>query len=45
CNFIVNVGAATAADVNYLVELILDKVFQTTGIRLNREIEYFGDIP
>ncbi|WP_039940902.1 UDP-N-acetylmuramate dehydrogenase [Leptospira alexanderi] len=45
CNFIVNVGTATAADVNYLVELILDKVFQTTGVRLNREIEYFGDIP
>ncbi|AXR59614.1 UDP-N-acetylmuramate dehydrogenase [Leptospira mayottensis] len=45
CNFIVNIGTATAADVNYLVELILDKVFQTTGIRLNREIEYFGDIP
>ncbi|EMY12995.1 MULTISPECIES: UDP-N-acetylmuramate dehydrogenase [Leptospira] len=45
CNFIVNVGAATAADVNYLVELTLNKVFQTTGVRLNREIEYFGDIP
>lgn len=45
CNFIINVGAATAADVNYLVELTLDRVFQTTGVRLNREIEYFGDIP
>lgn len=45
CNFIVNVGTATAADVNYLVELVLDKVFQKSGVRLNREIEYFGDIP
>lgn len=45
CNFIVNVGTATAADVNYLVELVLDQVFQKSGIRLNREIEYFGDIP
>ncbi|MBM9576844.1 UDP-N-acetylmuramate dehydrogenase [Leptospira sp. 201903070] len=45
CNFIVNVGAATASDVNYLVELVLDKVFQQSGILLKREIEYFGDIP
>ncbi|EMY77926.1 UDP-N-acetylmuramate dehydrogenase [Leptospira weilii serovar Ranarum str. ICFT] len=45
CNFIVNVGAATAADVNYLVELVLDKVHQTTGVLLTREIEYFGDVP
>ncbi|MBM9499999.1 UDP-N-acetylmuramate dehydrogenase [Leptospira sp. 201903071] len=45
CNFIVNVGTATASDVNYLVELVLDKVFQQSGIILKREIEYFGDIP
>ncbi|PJZ53632.1 UDP-N-acetylenolpyruvoylglucosamine reductase [Leptospira adleri] len=45
CNFIVNVGTATASDVNYLVELVLDKVFQQSGILLKREIEYFGDIP
>ncbi|TGL78166.1 UDP-N-acetylmuramate dehydrogenase [Leptospira yasudae] len=45
CNFIVNVGTATASDVNYLVELVLDKVFKTSGVLLNREIEYFGDIP
>ncbi|MBW0433489.1 UDP-N-acetylmuramate dehydrogenase [Leptospira yasudae] len=45
CNFIVNVGTATASDVNYLVELVLDKVFKNSGVLLNREIEYFGDIP
>ncbi|XDD50540.1 UDP-N-acetylmuramate dehydrogenase [Leptospira sp. WS92.C1] len=44
CNFIVNLGTATASDVNYLINLTLDKVYQQSGIHLNREIEYFGDI-
>lgn len=44
CNFIVNLGTATASDVNYLIELVLDKVFQQSGVLLKREIEYFGDI-
>lgn len=42
CNFIVNIGNAKAADVNYLVNLIREKVLSTSGILLEREIEYFG---
>ncbi|TGK32719.1 UDP-N-acetylmuramate dehydrogenase [Leptospira gomenensis] len=45
CNFIVNVGTATAADVDYLVQLVLEEVYKKSGILLNREVEYFGDIP
>ncbi|RHX91851.1 UDP-N-acetylmuramate dehydrogenase [Leptospira stimsonii] len=44
CNFIVNLGTATASDVNYLIELVLDRVFRQSGVLLKREIEYFGDI-
>ncbi|HMV42989.1 MAG TPA: UDP-N-acetylmuramate dehydrogenase [Leptospiraceae bacterium] len=44
CNFIVNIGGATAADVSYLVNTIQEKVFGTSGIKLEREIEYFGTI-
>lgn len=45
CNFIVNTGGATAADVHYLIQLILEKVSRTSGILLEREIEFFGQIP
>lgn len=45
CNFIVNLGTATASDVYYLIDLVVDRVYQTSGILLNREIEFFGDIP
>ncbi len=45
CNFIVNTGGATAADVHYLIELITDRVSQTSGILLEREIEFFGRVP
>ena len=45
CNFIVNNGKATAADVHYLIQLAVEKVEQTSGIILEKEIEYFGDIP
>jgi UDP-N-acetylmuramate dehydrogenase len=45
CNFIVNLGDAKANDVDYLIQLIQDKVYQTSGIQLQKEIEYFGNIP
>jgi len=45
CNFIVNLGTATAMDVHYLASLVQEKVHKETGITLNREVEYFGSIP
>ncbi len=44
CNFIVNLGTATAADVHYLVQTIREKVLSSSGILLEREIEYFGRV-
>jgi UDP-N-acetylmuramate dehydrogenase len=44
CNFIVNIGGATAADVHYLVHTIREKVLSSSGVLLEREIEYFGNI-
>jgi UDP-N-acetylmuramate dehydrogenase len=44
CNFIVNLGTATAKDVSYLVNIIQEKVFESSGVLLEREIEYFGTI-
>lgn len=44
CNFIVNLGQASATDVHYLVQLIQEKVFFKFNIQLEREIEYFGEI-
>lgn len=44
CNFIVNLGGGTAADVHYLIQTIQEKVFATSGIKLEREIEYFGKV-
>jgi UDP-N-acetylmuramate dehydrogenase len=40
--FIVNLGAATAEDVLLLSELVSDRVFAKTGIRLEREVKYVG---
>ena len=45
CNFIVNTGNATAADVHYLISLVENAVYDTSHIRLEREIEFFGEIP
>ncbi len=44
CNFIVNIGGATAADVHYLVHTIRERVLSSSGILLEREIEYFGRV-
>jgi len=43
CNFIVNSGGGKAADVNALATLIEDRVFETTGIRLEREVVFIGE--
>ena len=38
-NFIVNLGAATAADVKFLIAEVKEKVFEKYGIRLEEEIQ------
>lgn len=45
CNFIVNNGGGKAADVYALARLIEAKVFETTGIRLEREVVFVGEFP
>ncbi len=41
--FIVNVGHATARDVRELIEQVSARVWETDGVRLQREIEYLGE--
>lgn len=43
CNFIVNNGAATAAQVYRLMRLAERRVFETSGVRLEREVVLVGD--
>jgi len=42
-NFIINEGEASAKDVLSLINLIKDKVKQTTGIILESEIKIIGE--
>jgi UDP-N-acetylmuramate dehydrogenase len=42
-NFIVNRGAATAADVLRLMEIVQEKVLEVHGIRLEPEIKIIGE--
>lgn len=42
CNFIVNLGQATANDVASLAKEVQEKVYSKFSISLEREIEYFG---
>ena len=44
CNFIVNIGQASANDVAYLINQIQEQVYSKFNIHLEREIEYFGEI-
>jgi UDP-N-acetylmuramate dehydrogenase len=41
-NFIVNTGSATARDVKNLVDRIKRAVFETTGVALEEEVEFWG---
>lgn len=43
CNFIVNNGAAKAQDVFKLMQLIEKKVYESTGLRLEREVVLVGE--
>lgn len=42
-NFVVNLGAATAADVKALIDLAQSEVQKRFGISLEREVELFGE--
>ena len=42
CNFLVNTGAATAAELEDLGETLRDRVLASAGVRLDWEIERFG---
>ena len=43
CNFIVNDGSATAADVHSLILLAEERVFDATGVKLEREVVLVGE--
>jgi UDP-N-acetylmuramate dehydrogenase len=43
CNFFINDGTASAKDIEDLIELVEKKVFDTSGIRLERELIILGD--
>jgi len=42
CNFLVNTGAATAADIEALGEEVRRRVFEATGVALEWEIRRLG---
>ncbi len=44
-NFIINVGRARAWQVFELMEAVRSRVFEETGVELEREIELLGDFP
>ena len=44
-NFIINLGSATASDILQLIEKIENMVDKTFGIKLEREIDFIGEIP
>jgi UDP-N-acetylmuramate dehydrogenase len=42
-NFIINEGNATASDVMALINMIKDKVKQTSGVQLEAEVKIVGE--
>jgi UDP-N-acetylmuramate dehydrogenase len=42
-NFILNVGEATASDVIKLMDQVADKVKESSGTELEREVELVGE--
>jgi UDP-N-acetylmuramate dehydrogenase len=43
CNFIINTGNATAADIEELISVLQQRVFESSGITLEREIIFVGE--
>ncbi len=44
CGFVINKGQATAADVCELIKQIIDRVYTNSGIILEPEIKFLGDM-
>jgi UDP-N-acetylmuramate dehydrogenase len=44
CNFLINLGAATAADIETLGETVRERVKETSGVELEWEIKRIGVI-
>jgi len=42
-NFFVNQGSATSSDMENLISLVREKVFNTTGIKLELELQIIGE--
>jgi UDP-N-acetylmuramate dehydrogenase len=43
-NFIVNLGDATASDIEQLIETVQDTVARQTGVKLEREVRIVGEV-
>lgn len=43
CGFVINRNHATAAEVRAVIEAVQQKVWETSGVRLEREVIYLGD--
>ena len=41
-NFILNTGDATAQDIADVIAHVQQKVFETSGVKLETEVEYFN---
>ncbi|MBA4416452.1 MAG: UDP-N-acetylenolpyruvoylglucosamine reductase [Syntrophus sp. (in: bacteria)] len=41
-NFIINLGSASAADIKMLIEKIKKEVYETCGVSLEEEVEFWG---
>ena len=39
CNFVINIGNATQADILKLVEIVKEKVYNKFGVELEQEVE------
>ena len=45
CNFLINLGSATAADLEALGEEVRRRVLETSGVALDWEIKRVGEAP
>lgn len=43
CGFVINRGGATSAQIRQLIEDVQRKVYEDSGVRLEREVIYLGD--
>ena len=43
CGFVINRGGATSAEIRQLIEQVQEKVLETSGVGLEREVIYLGE--